>query len=773
MKFWAYNLVVSFILKKRINPYKMKLISTISVSGLLMLLVFILTSFTMNKALYSAEKKYFECCSETVEGYSEALYFYLENYHTALKSIYDPLLFSTGDTARIQDWLIKNKPYMPEDFAVYFYVDDKKTGYFSNGNIIGLEGRNYVDESNYIDSDFFVSNIMYSKLSSSPVFVIGIPYFDDNHSLKGILCAAFKIEVMQKITDAITLSEKKYVYLQDRTGRFLVHPDKSYLGEVFVPDDEHYKAINSEFISSQIQGRIETVNENDEVVNLIYNRVKLCEWILAIAFPKAELEQIYRQQNSTKVTIILISVLSLGIFVFLEMSLLDYFYKNQLVNAVYDPLTNLYSRQFFEKIADRQLKKNPRVKFMLIEADIRGFKFINQNYGEENADKMIFYFSTLLNKAVHSYKGLICRGYADHFYIMLEIRNVYKAMSQFRKKLEKLNDLIKTYEIPFFPKFGITFFRPEQKRTVSVKELIGQASFAKSTIKDNMILPYAIYNSRLLDKVNEEHYIEATMEKALENGEFFVMYQPKILLADDKIVGGEALVRWKTNDIGVLTPDKFIPLFERNGFITKLDFYVYEQVFKFISRLLKENQPVVPISVNMSRNHNKPDKFMHDFMELFNKYDIPPEYIQVEIIERSVMDSGTLCEITDRLHEKGFSVAMDDFGSGESSLNMLTKVPVDVLKFDRYFLLSTMNEKGAVDEKSARFMSSLIELSRNLEKQTVFEGVETEEQRDFLKKIRCDQVQGYFYSKPLLENEFLDFIKKHSGIVLNMDSAEK
>ena len=152
---------------------------------------------------------------------------------------------------------------------------------------------------------------------------------------------------------------------------------------------------------------------------------------------------------------------------------------------------------------------------------------------------------------------------------------------------------------------------------------------------------------------------------------------------------------------------------------------------------------------------------MHDFMELFNKYDIPPEYIQVEIIERSVMDSGTLCEITDRLHENGFSVAMDDFGSGESSLNMLTKVPVDVLKFDRYFLLSTMNEKGAVDEKSARFMSSLIELSRNLEKQTVFEGVETEEQRDFLKKIRCDQVQGYFYSKPLLENEFLDFIKEY------------
>ena len=252
------------------------------------------------------------------------------------------------------------------------------------------------------------------------------------------------------------------------------------------------------------------------------------------------------------------------------------------------------------------------------------------------------------------------------------------------------------------------------------------------------------------------------MEQALENHEFFVMYQPKISLVDDRIVGAEALVRWNSTQFGLLTPDKFIPLFERNGFITKLDYYVYEEVFKFIQTRLSKGETIVPISVNMSRNHNRPEKFMHDFMKIFNKYSISPNLIQLEILERSVMDNSTLHDITEKLHQEGFTVAMDDFGSGESSLNMLTKIPVDVLKFDREFLNASTDSEGRIDKKSEKFINVLITLSKNLEKQTVFEGVETQAQRDFLRSIECDQAQGYFYSKPLSEQDFVQFIKLHS-----------
>ena len=153
---------------------------------------------------------------------------------------------------------------------------------------------------------------------------------------------------------------------------------------------------------------------------------------------------------------------------------------------------------------------------------------------------------------------------------------------------------------------------------------------------------------------------------------------------------------------------------------------------------------------------------MHDFLELFRKYDVPADYIQLEVIERSFMDNNTLREITTLLHKEGFSVAMDDFGSGESSLNMLTKIPVDVLKFDKDFLESSTNEDGALDDKAAGFIKILVDLSKNLEKKTVFEGVETQQQRDFLKSIECDQAQGFFYSRPLSEEDFIKFIGEHS-----------
>ena len=358
--------------------------------------------------------------------------------------------------------------------------------------------------------------------------------------------------------------------------------------------------------------------------------------------------------------------------------------------------------------------------------------------------------------------GIIGRGFADHFYILTKISSVNNAMSIFKKQNELVLESIKKYDIPFFPKYGISFLKSDTKnRDKTIQSLIGQASFAKSTIKDNHLTSYSIYNSKLLEKINEENFIENSMEEALQNNEFFVLYQPKISLSTDKIVGAEALVRWNNPKMGLLSPDRFIPLFERNGFITKLDYYVYEQVFTFLDKMIERGEPLIPISVNMARNHNKPQKFIHDFMEIFKRHNVPAKYVQLELLERSFMDSETMKEIINSLHKEGFTVAMDDFGSGESSLNILSQVPVDVLKFDREFLLSSTNENGELDRKTAKFIQILIELSKHLEKETVFEGVETEAQRDFLKSVNCDQAQGFFYSKPLSEQDFLQFAKMH------------
>ncbi|MCR4735813.1 MAG: GGDEF domain-containing phosphodiesterase [Treponema sp.] len=552
--------------------------------------------------------------------------------------------------------------------------------------------------------------------------------------------------------------------------------DLGPMDHLILTDDQNHKFIYKNDVNSIISDKdidlSKMKSDNEYVTFDKYGSYYICRrqirdtnCTIYLVYSQPVLNQLLPIRTSHSFLIISLTIIFIIILLSMENLIMDIFQKNQMIASVYDPLTNLWTRQKFESEAGKELKRNRQGKFILIETDIRGFKFINQNYGEEAADKLLQYYAKKLSEKTQKYKALIGHGFADHFYILLKISSVHTAMIVFKEQLSILNQEIKDYEIPFFPKFGISFFMGKtREKEATIQNLIGQASFAKSTIKDTALNQYSIYNSKLLKRINEERYIESHSETALENNEFFVMYQPKVLLNSEKIGGAEALVRWNNPEMGIMNPDQFIPLFEKNGFIKKLDFYVYEQVFKFIQKQIDSGGNIVPISVNMSRNHDKPEKFLHDFMQMFNKYSIPKNLIEIEILERSVMNNNTLREFTDLLHKEGFTVAMDDFGSGESSLNMLTKIPVDVLKFDRTFLSSSTTENGNLDPSSADFIKILVDLSKNLKKHTIFEGVETQGQRDFLKSINCDQVQGYFYSKPLFEQEFINFLSTHPKI---------
>ena len=749
-------------MKKRFSSNKIKFISSFLVGLSVMIITLTLTSFLMNKTHRDFELRYKESCTQVLEGYSSSLTWYLENYHTSLNSICNMQLFLHGKGEEVQKWMSDTKNFTHNDFLVTYYVDKDGTAYFSDGRIQDFSNKTYITKRSSSLSDYYISDILQAEFEEEPVIVIKRMIFSKDAEYRGTVCAAISLSTFEKITKQIEIESKCTVYLQDREGAFIVHPNKDYITKTYTPQSEKFKHVSSSDVSNSLFGLVKTENENGEEIDLFYKKIDNCGWTLGIAFPREYYNEIYTPHRQMRIFLFIISIVSLLLLILLENFVMDAFYKRQMIDTDYDSLTKLWTRQRFEKEATKLLHRYPRSKFMLIESDIRGFKFINQNYGEKIADEMIYFYSKLLNDCTNKFHGIIGRGYADHFYTFVKISEVRKAMSQFKKSMDEISEEVKNYRVQFFPKFGIAFLMPDdKKRDITIQGLIGQASFAKSTIKDNMLTQYSIYNSRLLEQINREHFIEASMEKALENHEFFVMYQPKINLVTDKIVGAEALVRWRNPTLGLLTPDKFIPLFERNGFITKLDFYVYEEVFKFLDAQLREQNDVVPISLNMSRNHSKPDKFMNLFIQVFKKYNIPPRFIQIEIIERSFMDNETLKDITNLLHKEGFSVAMDDFGSGESSLNMLTKIPVDVLKFDREFLNSSTKENGSLEEKSAKFIEILINLSKHLEKETIFEGVETKAQRDFLRKVECDQAQGFFYSKPLSEQDFMEFIRQH------------
>ena len=748
------------IVSKKINLSTVKTFSSLVV-GLLVLLISTFSSVKVFKKITSETKKNFYITSaNTLDGYHQSIKFCLEVYKNSLDLFHDKEMFLTGTSEEISSHLKKYEKIKNVDFQNIFYVDTNNDFYFTDKE----EKINYdFDFINSLQNNNSTYNITDTiKEENSQLFLISKKIFDANQTLKGVLCATIRIETLTKLLKNIDFKEHDPITIIDSQGRFIFHQDPSQILKTYTPKNPKYKNQTSAMIATLTEGIIETEATDGKPIDLLFTKIEGTNWTLGYKIPKTIFQNYFSGMKKSIIHMLLISLVTMIVLVIIEGLLFNFIQKKQLFTVNYDSITYLWTRQHFEKEATRLIRHNKRAKFMLIECDIRNFKFINQNYGVKQADKLIRFYSKLLNRACGEMHGIIGRGFADHFYLLIKVTSVNNAMAAFKKQIEKITDEIKKYEIPFFPKYGITFLRPDEKNNnATIQSLIGQASFAKSTIKDSHLTPYSIYNSKLLKKINEETLIEASMEEALKNKEFFVLYQPKISLSTEKIVGAEALVRWNSSKLGFLAPDRFIPLFERNGFITKLDYYVYDEVFTFLDKMIERGDEPIPISVNMARNHNKPQKFIHDFMEIFNRHKVPAKYIQLELIERSFMSSETMKEIINSLHKKGFSVAMDDFGSGESSLNVISKIPVDVLKFDREFLLSSTNKNGELDKKTAKFIEILVELSKSLEKETVFEGVETKAQRDFLKSINCDQAQGYFYSKPLSEQEFLKFVKSH------------
>ena len=249
--------------------------------------------------------------------------------------------------------------------------------------------------------------------------------------------------------------------------------------------------------------------------------------------------------------------------------------------------------------------------------------------------------------------------------------------------------------------------------------------------------------------------ILTSMEKALLNHEFVIFLQPKVeLKGKNNIVGAEALVRWIKSDGKIIPPMDFIPIFEKNGFVVNVDFCVYEQVCEFLSQRIKEGKKVVPVSVNVSRVHLEKEDFVERIDNLVTKYNIPRHLLEFELTENILFENADKAiSVMNRLREMNFTVSMDDFGSGYSSLNLLKKLPVDVLKMDRGFL-----DNEEVKGNDEIVIKSIIEMAKKMQITVLCEGVETEKQAKFLQNAGCDLAQGYYFSRPVKVDEFKEML---------------
>lgn len=419
----------------------------------------------------------------------------------------------------------------------------------------------------------------------------------------------------------------------------------------------------------------------------------------------------------------------------------------------YDELTGLHNRGYLKNIIGDYITKHIETKSRgsLIIVDLDNFKFVNDSYGHRCGDLFIKAVAHELEKIVDA-EDLICRFGGDEFLIFVpNITNLVDVEKISKKIICKFKEsfLIEGNEIYSTVSIGASIFPDDG---VDFDELLKNADAAMYIAKSNGKNQYQFFNYNISYELNKIYTIQKGLRTALDKNEMFVVFQPKVNLDNNKTDGFEALLRWKSEELGFVSPVEFIPIAETTRLIIPIGNFVLEEVFSRVKYLLEEGYDDFKIALNLSEVQLRDRTLAHTFKELIKKYDISPTYIELEITESMLMKSfdkniKTLLEIK----ELGASIALDDFGTGYSSLNHLTKLPIDVLKIDRSFVTDMID-----NHKSRCIVENIIQLSHKLGIKVVAEGVEVVEQVDYLRSIYCDIVQGYYYSKP---EAFEDVIK--------------
>ncbi|MCR5591572.1 MAG: EAL domain-containing protein [Lachnospiraceae bacterium] len=419
--------------------------------------------------------------------------------------------------------------------------------------------------------------------------------------------------------------------------------------------------------------------------------------------------------------------------------------------ADYDSVTGLYNSETFYRKAADIINHDEDDKFVIISIDVDRFRLINDRYGIEAGNRVLETAGKTIREV--SPKDSIAKRYqGDVFSVLLKYRTD-QDLVQYMSKLSTTIRDARVVPMAITLTYGIYKIGD---RDIPIRLMCDRARAVKKQVKGNALTNYAVYDDVIRLKMREQAEIEEEMNAALSNKEFVMYLQPQISLSTGKMCGAEALVRWKHPIKGVLVPAQFLALFESNGFITKMDMYVWELACDYIHRL-QERGIFLPISVNISRVHIGNTNLSDILLDLVHKYDIAPKYLELEITENLFMeDVDELFKEMSSLKKCGFNIMMDDFGSGYSSLNMLRSAPVDTLKIDRFFLDEIMStDRGKI------IVEASVRMAKQLGLSVIAEGVETQEQLDFLTSINCDMVQGFYYSRPVPEEEFESFMEKH------------
>ncbi|HBF6469865.1 TPA: EAL domain-containing protein [Clostridioides difficile] len=684
-----------------------------------------------------------------IEASKRELENYLEVNISLLKALSQDDRFSNGETSLIEKGKLL-RPYQKEYNLFMIGITDTKGNVSSTyrENVNSIKDKPSFEKA-IKTKQVVVSDIEVSSVTGDKVFIIYVPIIKNNEMI-GTIFASFYFQDVNNLISRSNFDDSIKFLMIDKDYTIISHPNKKYVNDkskILDLEGNIIGTTKSEIlknINKKCQGNFLSW-DNWRLYNVKYTNIKWTNWTLVSKC------NIFKNFKNLIVNFMIKLYFYIVIFMILwklsNAKLIEQLKKL----AYYDSLSGIKNKEKFRKDSMYILKNYYQDNFYLVQLDVNKFKYINEMFGYSEGNKILIHISQVLNNNTNKYE-ICARMDNDHFILLIACNTEDELLNRLSKINKEICNLITTNSSKYKIVMSSGIYKITKKDDIKkIDLLIDRANIAAKSKKEKYEHSYSFFNEDTRNRLYKEKRLEDNMNKALEKGEFIVYYQPKYSLGDvNEIEGAEALIRWNSPEFGFISPIDFIPLFEKNGFIVNIDMFVFEEVCKTLNKWINKGYTPVPISVNMSRVHLYRDNFIENITDLISKYNISPEFIELELTESVVFDNlNILIDIMKKIKEIGFLISMDDFGSGYSSLNLLKDLSFDILKLDRGFLIETTDTK-----RGKIIISKIVEMAKAIDIKVICEGVETYEQVEFLKEIGCDKVQGYLFAKPMVLDEF-------------------
>lgn len=534
-----------------------------------------------------------------------------------------------------------------------------------------------------------------------------------------------------------------------------------YVAEYLLKKPE-FKSLQSTGLSSEMIQIAIGINHNVDtrllgIINKTINSLSYDEWnaivlnnIMSTKPESLEALLYYYPVQSVIIVVVCLGsiILALVIIIHLKNS-----YNKKTEDILYnDVLTGYGNYNSFLKRAEI-IKQNATGKYAILYIDIDNFKYINEIFGYEAGNEILKNISSNLDRIIEE-DELFTRETADNFILMLKYVSYEQILARVEIIRRMSEEVMKRMQLThrLVMPCGIYIIEDVSEKA---EYIVNRARYANKQAKTNKNSGIVFYNSDILEQLKLEKELEADMEYALKNHEFEVYYQPQININTGELAGAEALVRWRHRSRGLLPPGMFIPLFEKNGFILKMDYYVLETVCGDMKGWIEEGKKVCPVSFNYSRMHLYDEGFHKKTIQIAKNYGISKDLLELEITETTAIENlDSFIEQVKELKESGFMISIDDYGSGYSSLNFLQKLDIDTLKLDK-----SLFDNDEATHKKRIIIRHMVNIAKDLNMQVICEGIETAEQIEFMKEIECSIAQGYYFAKPMPKKNFEEYFK--------------